>query len=187
MLQDPTLDMQWTSESGMTFLHMAARSWKTQWVEHLISACPELVDATTYVDRTPGNWTPLQCAVESAKTKSPELAFHLRRTVEMLVEQMSAKKICSVSTSGSTVFHQIVARGHIGIIKIVAAKLDSDTLMSVLSVGNKQASHSFPVCCPTIISFVLSGCMCYITQCHPAVSQLSLVLQNDSDNDHGNT
>lgn len=160
-MQNPKLDLQWVSESGMTFLHMAARSWKTQWVEHLIRACPELVDATTHVDRTPGNWTPLQCAVESAKTKTPELATRLRGTVQMLVERMSAKKICSVTTSGSTVFHQIVARGHIGIIGIIAAKLDSATLMNVLSVGNKQASHFFPVCCHTIISFVLTGCMCY--------------------------
>ena len=139
----------------MTFLHLAARSWKTRWIEHLIALCPELIDVTTHVDRTLGNWTPLQCAVESAKSKSPEMAARLRETVQMLVERMSPKKICSVTTSGSTVFHQIVARGHIGILGIVAAMLDSATLQSVLSVGNKQASHSFPVCC-----FILYHIIC---------------------------
>ena len=57
----------------------------------------------------------------------------------MLLDYMSDKMVCSLTSSGSSVFHQVVARGDEGILEIIADKLDQKTLARVASMTNAKA------------------------------------------------
>ena len=59
-MQHDAIDLQWRDEGGKTFLHLAARHLKVEWVRFLLQKHPALADVTTRIDRTPARWTALQ-------------------------------------------------------------------------------------------------------------------------------
>ena len=108
-------------------------------VRHLVQHYPEMANVTTRSDKTPGKWTPLLCAVETPKR--PDGNADLHRVVEALVPHMTVDALLNVSTSQSTVFHQVVARGHEGILAKMLEPLSESQRKMALSMLNGKASR----------------------------------------------
>ena len=124
---------------GRTLLHVAARRLKPEWVKHILQQQPDLAAVKTYVDRNPGVWTALQCAVETPRQPEGSASREdLQEVVSLLVKAMTPAAICSKTAKNSTVFHQVVSRGHTGIVDIIAKALDQKALADVLSVINNS-------------------------------------------------
>jgi hypothetical protein len=139
-MQSGAVDWSYRDSIGRTLLHVAARRLKPEWVKHILQQRPDLANVKTHVDRNPGAWTALQCAVETPRQPEGSTASaDLQEVVSLLVKAMTPAAICSQTSKNSTVFHQVVARGHTGIVDIIAKAPDRKALADVLSVINNSA------------------------------------------------
>ena len=131
------IDWSFRDANGSTLLHAAARALRPDWAQVILEKDRSLAGVQTHLHRTPGGWTPLMCAVETPRSKPGSQMYHaLLDITTVLSHAMSGDALGSRSVKGSTVFHQIVARGHAGLIEVVARRFDQDGLARVLAVIN---------------------------------------------------
>ena len=110
--QELTLNIvaNYTDVGGLTPLHRAARIANTDLVQDLMQLRAD-PNAATYVSRSPGGDTPLQCFAEADQTNmGPD---DVRTCTRMFLEGMDHTAVCPRTTQAATVFHMAVARGNI--------------------------------------------------------------------------
>ena len=71
-LDDSEINLDFVDGSGMTCLHHAARLCLVDLTTAFVERKPQLVDALTFVHKTPSKWTALQCLADQAKGKTDE-------------------------------------------------------------------------------------------------------------------
>ena len=98
--------------SGMTCLHHAARSVNKELVVKLKIRSPASMDALTYHSRTPSQWSVLNCLADVPKAKDKDMQLLHAELSGMLAAEMSVDALANVTGAGTTVVHQLVARGH---------------------------------------------------------------------------
>ena len=136
-MQHKDADLSYRDDRGRTFVHMAARLLQVRLLRYLLVLDQTQANMTTYVDKNPGRWTALMCAVETPRDEKTASALH--EVVEALLEFMTEESILQVTASGSTVFHQVVARGHLKVLDVILRKMSPDGQKKALSTTNGKA------------------------------------------------
>ena len=136
------LDFAALDQSGMTCLHHACWLTNRRWAEVILGKKPALCDALTYYVRTPSSWSALNCLADRPKVKDGQEEHMLLAT--SLVRAMSQHRLTARTGKGTTVVHQLTARGHNRtlecILPIMENKLGKERLAALLNtaVGRHQ-------------------------------------------------
>ena len=109
---DDAMDCGVADTSGMTCLHHAARAVNKELVMKLKIRSPASLHVLTYHSRTPSQWSVLNCLADVPKAKGKEGQLLHAELSGMLAEEMSVDALANVTGAGTTVVHQLVARGH---------------------------------------------------------------------------
>ena len=111
---EDAMDCGVADSSGMTCLHHAARSVNQELVMKIKSRSPASMDALTYHSRTPSQWSVLNCLADVPKPKDVPMQRQHGELSRMLASEMSLDALANVTGTGTgtTVVHQLVARGH---------------------------------------------------------------------------
>ena len=124
--------------SGMSALHYACRAVRLDWVKKILHIAPQLVDVLTYWARTPSQWSCLNCAADVAKPKTQDGVEEHAAMCDMLIQRAWPETIANVTAFGTTVVHQLAARGHLKTLERVlprmASKLGKERLVALMDL-----------------------------------------------------
>ena len=109
---DDAMDCGVADTSGMTCLHHAARAVNKELVMKLKIRSPASLDVLTYHARTPSQWSVLNCLADVPKGKDKDMQLLHAELSRILAVEMSEDALANVTGAGTTVVHQLVARGH---------------------------------------------------------------------------
>ena len=123
--------------SGMTSLHHAARLVNKRWFFMILDKCPENVDVVTFLNRTPSQWTLLNCLADVPRQKTN---FARSEHWEMFMEAadlVTCETALSATGYGTTWAHQLTSRGHgeilTSVLPVMEKKLGKDHVADILN------------------------------------------------------
>jgi hypothetical protein len=111
--------------SGMSALHYACRAVRLDWVTKILHIAPQLVDVLTFLGRTPSQWSCLNCAADVPKPNTQDGLEEHAAMFDILVHRALPDTIANVTGYGTTIVHQLAARGHIKTLERVLPRMES--------------------------------------------------------------
>ena len=111
--------------SGMSALHYACRAVRLDWVTKILHIAPQLVDVLTFLGRTPSQWSCLNCAADVSKPKTQDGLEEHAAMFDILVHTALPETLANVTGFGTTIVHQLAARGHIKTLERVLPRMES--------------------------------------------------------------
>jgi hypothetical protein len=110
---------------GMSALHYACRAVRLDWVTKILHIAPQLVDVLTFLGRTPSKWSCLNCAADVSKPKTQDGLEEHAEMFDILVHTALPETLANVTGFGTTIVHQLAARGHIKTLERVLPRMES--------------------------------------------------------------
>ena len=101
--------------SGCNALHHAARAGWAELTRILLERDPALAQVVTRADRTPGRWTALHCATDTAVGRGYALDEQVE-VVQLLTAHTPADLLMLQSNKGNTVLHHAASRGYVALL-----------------------------------------------------------------------
>ncbi len=111
--------------SGMSALHYACRAVRLDWVTKILHIAPQLVDVLTFLGRTPSQWSCLNCAADVPKPNTQDGLEDHAEMFDILVHTAFPETVANVTGFGTTIVHQLAARGHIKTLERVLPRMES--------------------------------------------------------------
>ena len=98
---------------------------RLDWATKILHIAPQLVDVLTFLGRTPSKWSCLNCAADVSKPKTQDGLEEHAEMFDILVHTALPETLANVTGFGTTIVHQLAARGHIKTLERVLPRMES--------------------------------------------------------------